>query len=326
MTSKKESGTIDISVVIPVYRGETTIEPLTSKLHTELQRITQHYEIILVDDRSPDTSWQQMQELSAQDERVISLRLSKNFGQHYTIMAGLARTSGHWIVVMDCDLQDQPEEIAKLWEARNGVETVLALRENRQDSPRKRANSWLFYKIFNYLTDTNLDSRVANFGLYHRKVITAVLEMGDAIKYFPAMINWVGFERRYVEVAHRAAGERKSAYSLMKLLSLAGDTIVAFSDKPLRYSTKLGFGMSCISAVIAISYFIRYLTGGIEVPGYTSLILSIWFIGGLLLFCLGIIGTYIGKLFRQVKNRPIYIIDYERCATPHTDSLTSPPA
>ena len=240
--------------------------------------------------------------LCAADPRVKGIHLSRNFGQHYAITAGLGAASGEWVVVMDCDLQDLPEEIPRLYEkACEGYDSVFAQRQHRQDGWSKRVQSWAFYSIFGYLTDTSLDHSVANFGIYHRKVIRAILSMDDRIRYFPTMSQWVGFRQAYLPVTH---GERKagaSAIPLIKLLRLAASTIIAFSDKPLRLFISTGFTMSALSLCIAVFYYSLYLTGHIRVQGYASLILSLWFIGGVLMCSLGILGIYIGKTFDQVK-------------------------
>ena len=307
MTS--ESPSTEISVVIPVYHGEAFLDELVKRLHTSLKALVDSYEIILIDDRSPDKSWELMKQLSGNDDKVKCIRLSKNFGQHYAITAGLSISVGKWIIVMDCDLQDKPEEISNLFKCREGFDQVLALRENRQDSFFKKLNSKAFYKVFNYLTDTSLDYRVGNFGLYHRKVVDAILSMNDHIRYFPAMANWVGFKKTSVEVEHTSRSSGRSSYSFFSLMSLAYENIIGFSEKPLWYSVKLGFSMSVISIIIAVFYLVRYLQCEITVLGFASLILSIWFIGGLILFSLGVLGIYIGKVFKQTKNRPSYIID-----------------
>lgn len=307
MTCKKQS--VELSIVIPVYHGEAFLNELTEKLHTNLKPIVNSYEILLVDDRSPDNSWQLMESIAKKEDSVKAIRLSKNFGQHYAITAGLFSSQGNWIVVMDCDLQDRPEEIPNLYSMRNDSDVILALRENRQDSFIKKLNSKAFYKVFNYLTDTSLDYRVGNFGIYNRKVIDSILSMNDHIRYFPAMANWVGFNKKYLEVEHVSRFSGRSSYSFTRLIILAYDNIIGFSEKPLWYSVKLGISMSAVSLFIAFFYLLQYLQGEIKVLGFASLILSIWFIGGLILFSLGVLGIYVGKVFKQTKNRPHYIID-----------------
>ena len=300
------------SVVVPVYMGETFLQELYIRVRAAATALTSEWELILVNDASPDRSWEQIADLCKRDTAVKGVNLSRNFGQHYAITAGLTRTTGEWIVVMDCDLQDIPEEIGPLFEkAQEGYDAVCAKRVLRQDGFLKRMSSKLFYKIFNFLTDTNMDSSIANFGIYHRKVIDALLSMGDSIRYFPAMIQWVGFRRCAIPVRHAERKSGKSSYSFLKLCQLAVNTMLGFTDKPLRLSIFIGGFFSLFSLGTAAVYLFLAWFGVITVHGFASIIFSIWFIGGLLLMSLGVCGIYIGKIFSQVKNRPAFIISEE---------------
>lgn len=300
-----------LSIVSPVYRAEGLVDELVHRIKASAGLLTEHYEIILVDDRGPDNSWDRIQAQAAQDPRVRGLRLSRNFGQHKAITAGLDQAQGEWIVVMDCDLQDQPEEIPALYHyARQaGYDLVLARRVARQDSWLKRAGSRAFYRMLSYLTETEQDPAIANFGIYHRKVITAVLTMRESIRYFPTMVRWVGFRAGSLAVAHAERPEGSSSYNLRRLINLALDIVLAYSDKPLRLAVKLGLVISAVAFVMVLVTVSRYLLGRTWEPGYISIIVSIWFFAGLLLSVLGMVGLYIGKTFEQVKNRPIYITD-----------------
>ena len=197
-----------ISIVSPVYRAENIVAELIAEIRKAMQDIGVSYEIILVDDRSPDNSWQIMKQFSA-DTDVKCIRLSRNFGQHPAIIAGLANAIGEWIVVMDCDLQDQPKEISRLYEkALEGYETVLAKRYERKDSFLKKLSSKLFSKVYSFLTDMKYDNEVANFGIYNRKVIDSVLKVNDYIKFFPLFVQLAGFKSVsiLVELAERFVG------------------------------------------------------------------------------------------------------------------------
>lgn len=305
-----DSGQPVISIVSPVYRAEKIIARLVDAIHNSLTPMNLPYEIILVDDRSPDLSWEVMQELSAQYSNVISLRLSRNFGQHPAIMAGLTIARGEWVVVMDCDLQDQPQEIVKLYEtALQGYEIVLAQRFERRDTFFKRLTSKLFSVFYSYMTDTKFDNSVANFGIYHRSVIAEVLAMQDYIKSFPLFIKWVGFSTKAIPVTHASRDEGKSSYTLAKLLSLAFNTIIAFSNKPLKLFVKFGLLVSLLSFLIGLITIFRYYAGEIKVVGYSSLLVSIWFVFGMLMTAMGIVGIYIGKIFDQSKGRKSFIIE-----------------
>ena len=299
-----------LSVVSPVYRAGVMVAELVQRLVQALEPLTADFEIILVDDRSPDDSWSRIETEMARDSRVRGVRLSRNFGQHRAITAGLDACRGEWVVVMDCDLQDQPEEIpALLAHAQTGYDLVLAQRTERQDSWHQQLLSRLFYRLLSYLTEVPQDPAVANFGIYHRRVITAVLTMRESIRYFPAMVRWVGFRVGRLPVAHAARASGHSTYGLNERLHLGLDILLANSDKPLRMTIKLGLLLSGGAFLFVPITLVRYWMGLISQPGYTSLILSIWFFSGLLLSVLGMVGLYIGKTFEQVKNRPLYVVD-----------------
>ena len=299
-----------LSIVSPVYFGETLIVELVKRIKENIKTITDNYEIILIEDGSPDNSWDIIQSICKKDNKIKGIKLSRNFGQHYAITAGLEVSLGELVIVMDCDLQDRPEEISKLVEKANlGFDIVFARRELRQDSFLKRQSSKLFYRLFSYLTDTKQDPAIANFGIYNQKVIRAVLSMQDHIRYFPTMLQWVGFSKTYINVEHDKRLEGRSSYTWKKLFALAFDNIISFSNKPLRLTIKLGFFMSLTSAIVGFYYLALFILDEIIVKGYTSLIISIWFLSGLLVFILGMIGLYIGKTFDRVKNRPVFIIE-----------------
>ncbi|MBS1453522.1 MAG: glycosyltransferase family 2 protein [Lentisphaeria bacterium] len=298
-----------LSVVIPVYMGEPFLEELYTRIRQSAERLTPDWELILVNDASPDGSWRNIVKLAERDTRVIGLNLSRNFGQHYAITAGLSAVSGDWVVVMDCDLQDMPEEIPVLYaKAQEGFDSVFARRVERQDNWVKKGCSRLFYQVFSFLTGTHMDASIANFGIYHRKVIEAILSLGDSIRFFPAMAQWVGFRQAACPVRHatRAAGE--SSYSWRKLFQLALDNMIAFSDKPLRITAWSGLCISILAVLVTLFYLCLALSGSIKVMGYASLILSIWFNTGIMLMTIGMVGIYVGKTFSQTKRRPTFIV------------------
>ena len=299
-----------LSIVSPVYRAELVLDELVERIAKSVPSAFNSYEIILVDDFSPDRSWQKIIEISSENSNVRGFKLSRNFGQHYAITAGLNQVSGDYVVVLDCDLQDQPEEIEKLFnESQKGFDIVLARRYERKDSFYKKTVSKLFYKTLSYLTGTKQDATVANFGIYSKQVISEVVKLEEKIKYFPTMVKWVGFSTSYVNVEHASRSEGKSNYNLKKLLNLALDIILAYSDKPLRLIIKFGLSIAIISFLMVFYVLYEKFTGKVSVSGYASLIISIWFLSGCLLTTLGVVGLYIGKIFEGVKNRPSYIIE-----------------
>lgn len=298
-----------LSVVIPVYKSEDSLSELYVRLVAALGEITDQFEVILVNDGSPKDDWRAIKELAAKDERIKGVNLSRNFGQHNAIFAGLNATQGDWVIVMDCDLQDRPEEILKLYhKAYEGFDIVLAKRRERQDNIFRRLFSLLFYKFLSYLTGTELDESIANFGIYKRNVVNAILEINDYTKYFPTMVRWVGFKNTAIDVEHAVRPQGVTSYSYKKLLDLALDVAISFSNKPLKLVVKSGMVISAFSLIMIVYYAVLYFKGEIMIVGWASLILSIWFLSGVLMFVLGIVGLYIGKIFDKVKGRPNYII------------------
>jgi len=301
-----------ISVVSPIYRAEKIVSELVKLLHENLQKITGNYEIILINDNSPDNSWLAVVNECEKDKRVKGIDLSRNFGQHYAITAGLSYAKGEWVVVMDCDLQDRPDEIPNLYtKAQEGYDSVFAQRIERQDSFFKQLFSKIFYALFSYLTDTKQDSTVANFGIYNRKVVDAILTMKDSIRFFPTMVQWVGFRKFYLPVQHAERYEGKTSYNFKRMIHLALENIIAFSDKPVRLTVKIGFIISVLSFLLALYNIFAHFMGIIQVEGFTTTVFSIWFVGGLVLVVLGVVGLYVGKTFENVKQRPAFIVqDY----------------
>jgi dolichol-phosphate mannosyltransferase len=298
-----------ISVVIPVYKAENCLVELYSRLKTALEKISLNFEIVLVEDCGGDRSWQIIEELSAKDPRVKGLQFSRNFGQHYGITAGLDHCDGDWVVVMDCDLQDRPEEIGRLYDkALEGFEIVLANRGERQDPPLKKLASKLFYKLFSYLAEIDYDGNSGNFRIMSRKVVENYRLIREQLRFFGGIVQWMGFSTTsiYVEHSERFAGG--STYTFAKLWKLAMETIIAFSDKPLRLSVRFGFLMSFLSFFYGAYILASALMYGSSIAGWSSLIVSIYFIGGVIISILGIIGIYLGKTFDESKKRPLYIV------------------
>lgn len=308
-TEKTKRGKTAISVVIPVYKNEPFIDRLYTRLTANLNTLTADFEVIFVDDGSPDNSWKLISGKAEKDPRVKGIRFSRNFGQHFAITAGLAHCRGDWIVVMDADLQDRPEEIINLYnKASEGYEVVFARRQVRKDTLYRKLCSRMFYKFFDFLSGSKTDAAVANFGIYSRKVIDSFNKMREHSRLFPMFIHWLGFNTAYIDVEHAERNTGKSAYTFGKKLDLALDTIISMSNKPLKISIKLGLLFSFLSFIYGVFIIMKYLLWGVAVIGWTSLMVSLYFIGGLLLSTLGILGIYIGKIFNEVKNRPLYVI------------------
>ena len=298
-----------ISIVSPVYRGEKMVSELVRRNVESVSTITDDYEIILVNDASPDNSWEEIVKQCAANSKVKGINLSRNFGQHYAITAGLHYAKGDWVVVMDCDLQDRPEEIPNLYrKAQEGFDIVYARRVVRKDGFFKKQSSNWFYKVFKWLSGLETDSTIANFGIYKRGVIEEFNKMPEKARFFPSLVKYLGFKNTAIDVEHARRVERKSSYSFHNLLKLGFDVIISNSNKPLRLAVGLGFGMSAVSFLLALYNLIAKWIGIIRVPGYTTTVFSIWFVGGLLLFVMGVWGLYIGKIFDQVKGRQLFVV------------------
>jgi dolichol-phosphate mannosyltransferase len=300
---------IDISIVIPVYKAENCLLELYRRLNASLETISSNFEIILVEDCGGDRSWEIIENLATHDKRVKGIQFSRNFGQHYGITAGLDACNGEWVVVMDCDLQDQPEEIPKLYaKAHEGYEVVYARRAVRQDHLLKRLSSLLFFRLFDYLTEQQSDPAVANFGMYSHKVIDNFRSMRESVRNFPLFVRWLGFPSASVDVEHAPRFSGTTSYTFYKLMHLAINAIIAQSNRPLRLSIKLGFFMACGSFLLALYYIVRYFIYSIPVSGWTSLIVSIYFLAGLFFINTGFVGLYIGRIYDEVKGRPLYVV------------------
>ena len=300
---------VKISVVSPVYGCRECLGALCERVAATLAPIADDFEIILVNDACPQGSWEHIQALARQDPRIKGINLSRNFGQHYAITAGLDHVQGDWVVVMDCDLQDKPEEIGKLYaKAREGYDIVFGQRVERQDSFFKRLSSRLFYWVLEYFTDTEHDKTIANFGIFSRQVIETVNRFREQNRSFPLFVKIAGFKRTQIPVEHDDRLYGKSSYNFSKLVNLAIDSIVAHSNKPLRLFIQLGFFIALGSMLYACWLFLSFFLYGDIAEGWTSLMVSMFFMFGLLFGILGILGLYIGKIFDEVKGRPLYII------------------
>lgn len=298
-----------LSVISPVYACEGCLEELVDRILAAVATCGMQAEIILVNDSSPDQSWPRICELAARHREVRGLRLSRNFGQHYAIAAGIEHSRGELVAVMDCDLQDRPEELPRLVEAaRQGYDVVFGQRTQRQDSPLKRFTSYAFFRVLSYLTDVQQDHSTANFGVFSRKVIDTINHMPETDRCFPLMVKWTGFRSISVPVEHAERQQGNSSYSLSKLIRLATNIVLSYSDKPLRLVVRMGLIFSLVAFAIAPMAVYRYSLGDIAVAGFTSIIASIWLLGGATIFCLGVIGLYLGRLFNDTKGRPYYIV------------------
>ena len=306
----KQNPDLTVTIVIAVYNCENCLKELTERIRQSLKNITENYMVILVDDSSTDNSWAKIIELNEVDKRIDGIKLSRNFGQHHAITAGIDHTSSDWLIIMDCDLQDNPEYIPLLLEkAHEGYDIVQARRIAVAGNYFRRLYSIFFYKLFSFLTGTRYDGSVGNYGIYSKKVYTVLKQMREPMRAFPQMIKWTGFRATTIDVKHDERFSGKSSYTFVKLFSLGMNIIISFSNKPLNLTVRLGLIISFIAILFSLYNLFAYYTGIIQVVGYASIIISIWLLGGLIIFSIGILGIYIGKSFDALKGRPLYIIE-----------------
>lgn len=299
----------DISVVIPVFKAADCLKELYRRLIQSLEALDVSFEIIMIEDCGGDDSWEIIRELSTLDKRLKGFKLSRNFGQHNALTAGLAQASGSWIVIMDCDLQDKPEDISRLIEkTQEGYEVVIARSIVRRKSWFKHIAANIFYGLFSWLSGYRYEDGVRSFRIMSCKSVDVLKAMPEQMRSIGPLGIWIGFSSTFIDIQLEERHSGKSSYGIRRLLRLALQNIVAFSDKPLRISIIIGFAMAGCAFAYGLYTFISALLHNVGVPGWTSLITSLYFIGGLILANLGVLGVYIGKTFEEAKGRPLYII------------------
>lgn len=299
---------MDISVVIPVYGCKAAVRELYERLTAILSDITDSYEIILVNDACPQGSWTVIDQIASQDERVVGIDLSRNFGQSKAITAGLDYATGDYIAVMDCDLQDRPEELKKLYtKAKEGYDVVFGLRKERKDTGFKKFVSKVYYKLYEKLSGYKYDPDIGNFSVCSKAVIKNFCSMREFHREYSTYICWMGFRQAFIDIETDPRKEGKSSYTFMKKLRLAEDILTSQSDSILRVSAYFGFVLTIIAFLYIIILVIQYFVADVD-PGWTSVIATVLLVGGMIMSLNGIAGIYIGKIFMQSKNRPLYIV------------------
>ena len=300
------------SFVVPVHNEELVLPELHRRLAAVLDRLGEDSEVTLIDDGSTDRSWQIIEEIHLRDERFCGIQLSRNFGHQLAITAGIDLAQGDAVIVMDADLQDPPEvvlDMVKLWQ--EGYEIVYGVRDDRStDTWFKRTSASWFYRLLNRLSDVDIPPNVGDFRLVDRRVAEAFREMRESSRFVRAMYSWVGF--RQVGVPYRRdtryAGTTK--YPLRKMLKLAGDAVFGFSQLPLRLALRVGVLTSVLAVLCGVAAAGLKMFGAFTVPGWTSILLAVCLLGGLQIAFLGVIGQYIGRIFSETLDRPLYIVSH----------------
>ena len=300
---------VHISVVVPLYRCEKCVAELYRRLVTSLEAITASFEIVLVNDGSPEDDWGEVRRIAVRDRRVKAINLSRNFGQHYALSAGLDHADADWVVVMDGDLQDPPEDIATLYaKACEGHDIVFGRMPVRSGSLFKRATSRAFTVVLGFLMDAKLDNAVTHFSIVSREVVRNLRHFRERNRSYAYLLRWLGYDVGYVDVKHHPRHAGTSSYTFGRLVQHAAELVVSQSDKPLRLSINFGFVVAFLAFAYGLFMVLRYFFQGTPVAGWTSLIVSIYFLGGLGFVALGIVGLYIGRIFEETKRRPLYVI------------------
>lgn len=298
-----------ISIVIPVYNEHTIISELIKQVKYSTQKISLDYEIILVDDGSDDSTWEEILGVSILEPAVRGLKFSRNFGHHYAITAGIAHSTGDYVVVMDGDLQDNPAAIPELYsKIVEDYDIVFVNRINRSENYLYLFAQRVFYIALRILSGISFDYRQANFSIINRKVAEAFLKLPENSRFYVSTIKWLGFRSTSIDFMHGKRFSGEPSYSLRKRLRLASDIIFAFSNRPLKFAIYLGTSISIISFLMFLYLLIQSQYNGFSVLGWASLMCSIFFTSGLILNILGILGLYIGGIFNEVKNRPLYVV------------------
>ncbi|WP_424941665.1 glycosyltransferase family 2 protein [Aliiroseovarius sp. S253] len=301
-----------ITLIIPVYNEMDSIQPFLDCCDTALSELndTCEFEFLFVNDGSADRTETIITQARETDARISLVNLSRNFGKEAALSAGLSHASGDAVIPMDVDLQDPPEVIPQMIAAwRKGAKVVNAQRAKRdEDTWVKRTSAGMFYRLFNLLAEYPIPMGVGDFRLLDREVVQAINSLGERSRFNKAIFSWVGFETAEVSYERPARLAGETQWSYWKLWKLALDGIFAASTMPLRVWTYVGLTMALMSFLYSVFLFVRVLILGVDTPGYASTIILILTFGGMNMFALGIIGEYVGRIYTEVRQRPLYIV------------------
>ncbi len=304
------------SVVIPICNEEENIPELWDRLAVVMEKLCAeegaqgNYEMVMVDDGSRDRSWELIRELHAKEPRVRGIRFSRNFGHHIALTAGLDAAQGRTVVLMDGDLQDPPEEIPKLYaKYREGFDIVYGIRKERHDPFLKKMTSRMFWWLLRRFSGVDIPKGQTMLRILSRRMVDALKEMRECARFVHGLMAWTGFRTALVEVEHSERKKGRTKYNITRLFMLAFHAITSFSTVPLRLAIYTGLFTSMVSLLIGLYFIYKRMFYDIPVLGYASIIVSIFFVGGIQLLMLGIFGEYLGRTYQEVQRRPLYIID-----------------
>lgn len=303
-----EREAVEISAVIPVFRGTVTLRELHRRLSDVLAGLAASYEIVLVDDGSDDDTWAMISELSRNDGHVHGLRFSRNFGQHAAITAGLANSRGRWVVVMDADLQDPPEEIPRFYEAaQGGADIVFGRRVLKTQSALRRLAGRAYFRLLSWVSGSNLNGEFGSYSMLARPVVEAFLRFIDRDRHYILILAWLGFRVAVVDYRQSERHAGQSSYDLRKLIRHAVAGVMFQTARLLHWLIVVGFVIAALGVLLAGYFVLQYLFGTVQ-PGWTSLIVVNLIVGGLVIGSIGLVGLYVGRIFDQVRERPLYVV------------------
>lgn len=307
--AEPRAGVPELTVVIPAYNEEQSIEPMVERLVLALEQRVDGLEILFVDDGSRDGTWQRIAELASRDTRVRGIRFARNFGHQAALTAGVDAATGRAVVIIDADLQDPPEVIPEMIERwRAGAEVVYGQREEREgETFFKKATAAAFYRLLRRITNVDIPVDTGDFRLMGPRAVAAFRALPERNRFIRGLVAWIGFPQVAVRYRRQARHAGETKYPLRKMVRFALDGITSFSFLPLRLATLLGFTVSVLSFLYIVVVIILKLIG-INWPGYTSMMASILFLGGVQLVMIGVLGEYVARTFDEVKRRPLYLV------------------
>ncbi|UIJ66412.1 glycosyltransferase family 2 protein [Bacillus cereus] len=298
-----------LSIVVPCYNEEKVLRAFSSETSLEIHKLTTDYEFVFVNDGSKDDTLNILRDLASADSSVHYISFSRNFGKEAAMLAGLKYATGDAIVIMDADLQHPPTLIKELLEGYNeGYDQVIAKRTRTGDSPVRSFVSRLYYKVMNKFVDIELVDGIGDFRLLSRRAVDSLVSLSEYNRFSKGLFSWIGYNELIIEYENVLRSDGESKWTFSKLLNYGIDGVISFNNKPLRLSIYLGLLTTILGLLYVITTFVQIILGGVEVPGYFTLISAILFIGGIQLIFLGVIGEYIGRIYYETKRRPHFIV------------------
>ena len=301
-----------LSLVVPCFNEEENVQLFFDETQRAFEGIVGNYEIVFVNDGSTDNTRKNLMVIYENNpDKVQVLTFSRNFGKESAIFAGLSHAKGDLVCIIDADLQQRPEVVIEMLKAMSeddSIDCVTAYQENRKESKFMTVVKSGFYKVINKIADVDFVNGASDFRLMKRNMVDAILDMGEYHRFSKGIFSWVGFNTKYIPYTVEERRFGKSKWNFIKLLKYAIEGIISFSTFPLKFVTCIGLATSFASVLYLLVVVFQKLIFGIDVPGYATIVVLVLFLGGIQLFCLGLLGEYLSKIYMQVKNRPIYVL------------------